>query len=69
MVFTSTRDGIRVGLAALEAEAFLVWPKLEARRVFRKLRNAVRPIGPISAGARPPAAADEPEPGDRASAD
>jgi lysyl-tRNA synthetase class 2 len=69
MVYTSTRDSIRVGLAALEAEAFLVWPKLEARRVFRKLRNAVRPIGPISAAARPPAAADEPEPGDRAAAD
>jgi lysyl-tRNA synthetase class 2 len=54
MVFTSTRDALRVGLAALEAEAFLVWPKLEARRIFRNLRNAVtdsrsRPLGPQSA--------------------
>jgi lysyl-tRNA synthetase, class II len=37
MVFTSTREAIRVGLAALEAEAFLVRPKLEARRVIRKM--------------------------------
>ena len=43
MVFTSTRDAIRVGLAALEAEAFLVWPKVEARRIRRILRNAVTP--------------------------
>ncbi len=43
MVFTSTRDAIRVGLAALEAEAFLVWPKVEARRIRRMLRSAVTP--------------------------
>jgi len=43
MVFTSTRDAIRVGLAALEAEAFLVWPKVEARRITRILRNALTP--------------------------
>jgi lysyl-tRNA synthetase class 2 len=41
MVFTSTRDAIRVGLAALQAEAFLVWPKVEARRMWKKLRNEV----------------------------
>ena len=41
MVFTSTRDAIRVGLAALEAEAFLVWPKVEARRIRRMVRSAV----------------------------
>jgi Phosphatidylglycerol lysyltransferase, C-terminal len=41
MVFTSTRDALRVGLAALEAEAFLVWPKIEARRIFRNMRSAV----------------------------
>jgi len=41
MVFTSTRDAIRVGLAALQAEAFLVWPKVEARRMWTKLRNEV----------------------------
>jgi hypothetical protein len=43
MVFTSTRDAVRVGLAALEAEAFLVWPKVEARRIRRILRNALTP--------------------------
>ncbi len=69
MVFTSTRDTIRVGLAALEAEAFLVWPKLEARRVIRNLRDAVRPARPVSAGARPRPVADEPETADPASAD
>ncbi len=42
MVFTSTKDAIRVGLAALEAEAFLVWPKVEARRIMQMLRNAVK---------------------------
>jgi lysyl-tRNA synthetase class 2 len=42
MVFTSTKDAIRVGLAALEAEAFLVWPKVEARRIRQVLGNAVR---------------------------
>ena len=40
MVFNSTRDALRVGLAALEAEAFLVWPKLEARRIIRNMRSA-----------------------------
>lgn len=43
MVFTSTRDAIRVGLAALEAEAFLVWPRVEARRIRRMLRNLLVP--------------------------
>jgi lysyl-tRNA synthetase, class II len=39
-VFTGTKDAVRVGVAALEAEAFLVWPKLELRRLARKLRLA-----------------------------
>jgi lysyl-tRNA synthetase, class II len=42
MVFTGPRDAIRVGLAALEAEAFLVWPTIEVDRLRRKLRGAVR---------------------------
>jgi lysyl-tRNA synthetase class 2 len=42
MVFPSTRDTPRIGLAALEAEAFLVWPKVELRRLARKL---VRKLG------------------------
>ena len=37
MVFPSTRDAPRIGLAALEAEAFLVWPNLEVGRLARKL--------------------------------
>ena len=32
-VFTGTRDIPRIGLAALEAEAFLVWPTIEVRRI------------------------------------
>lgn len=37
LVFPSTRDAPRIGLAALEAEAFLVWPTVEIRRIARKL--------------------------------
>lgn len=36
-VFPGASDAPRVGLAALEAEAFLVWPKLEVRRLARRL--------------------------------
>jgi lysyl-tRNA synthetase class 2 len=36
-VFPGTKDAVRVGIAALEAEAFLVWPTLEVRRLARKL--------------------------------
>ncbi|HEY1639755.1 MAG TPA: phosphatidylglycerol lysyltransferase domain-containing protein [Streptosporangiaceae bacterium] len=35
LVFPSTRDAPRIGLAALEAEAFLVWPTLGVRRIAR----------------------------------
>jgi len=37
LVFPGTRDAPRIGLAALEAEAFLVWPTFEIRRISRKL--------------------------------
>ncbi|HTZ91529.1 MAG TPA: phosphatidylglycerol lysyltransferase domain-containing protein [Streptosporangiaceae bacterium] len=37
LVFPSTRDAPRIGFAALEAEAFLVWPTIEIRRIGRKL--------------------------------
>jgi lysyl-tRNA synthetase, class II len=37
LVFPGTRDAPRIGLAALEAEAFLVWPTIEIRRIGRKL--------------------------------
>jgi lysyl-tRNA synthetase class 2 len=36
-VFPGASDAPRVALAALEAEAFLVWPKLELRRLSRRL--------------------------------
>src|SRR6266478_5344310 len=36
-VFPGTRDAPRIALAALEAEAFVVWPRLELRRIARKL--------------------------------
>jgi lysyl-tRNA synthetase class 2 len=43
MLFAGPRDAIRVGLAALEAEAFLVWPTVEVRRLRRKFRDVTRP--------------------------
>ena len=52
MVFTSTKDAIRVGLAALEAEAFVVWPKVGARRIMQMLRNAIKPTRQAPAGQR-----------------
>ena len=36
-VFAGTKDAPRVAIAALEAEAFLVWPTLEIRRIVRRL--------------------------------
>src|SRR5499433_2871314 len=36
-VFSGTRDAPRVALAAMEAEAFLVWPTVEVRRIARRL--------------------------------
>ncbi len=35
-VYTGTRDVPRIGLAAMEAEAFLVWPTPEVRRMARR---------------------------------
>ncbi len=37
LVFPTTRDLPRIGLAAMEAEAFLVWPTLKPRRIAAKL--------------------------------
>jgi lysyl-tRNA synthetase class 2 len=46
-VFASSRDAPRIALAALEAEAFLVWPRLEVKRYLHRaagrLRTARRP--------------------------
>ncbi len=36
-VFPGGRDAPRIALAALEAEAFLVWPKLEVKRYARRI--------------------------------
>jgi lysyl-tRNA synthetase, class II len=41
-VYPGTRDTPRIALAALEAEAFLVWPKLEVKRHARRLARALR---------------------------
>jgi lysyl-tRNA synthetase class 2 len=65
-VFAGTKDAPRVALAALEAEAFLVWPTLEVRRIARRLgltrllrpfrRPRQRPLPPaVSRPAAPPA--------------
>jgi lysyl-tRNA synthetase class 2 len=45
-VFSGTRDAPRVALAALEAEAFLVWPTVEVRRIARRmgLTRLARPL-------------------------
>jgi lysyl-tRNA synthetase, class II len=50
VVFPGTGDAPRIGLAALEAEAFLVWPTFEIRRIARKLglgrlRKQMRALG------------------------
>jgi lysyl-tRNA synthetase class 2 len=42
LVFTGPGDAIRVGLAALEAEALLVLPTVEVSRIRRKLTGAFR---------------------------
>jgi lysyl-tRNA synthetase, class II len=50
LVFPGTRDALRIGIASLEAEAFLVWPTIEIRRIARRLglhrlaRRLTRPV-------------------------
>ena len=58
-VFPGASDAPRVGLAALEAEAFLVWPKLELRRLagrlgLGRLRRRLRRDAAASRPAQPP---------------
>jgi lysyl-tRNA synthetase, class II len=54
LVFPGTRDAVRIGIASLEAEAFLVWPTAEIRRIGRRLglnrlaRRLARPQRPRS---------------------
>jgi lysyl-tRNA synthetase class 2 len=40
-VYPGTRDTPRIAIAALEAEAFLVWPRLELKRYARRLGRAL----------------------------
>ena len=40
-VFPGGRDAPRIAVAALEAEAFLVWPRLEVRRYARRAARAL----------------------------
>ena len=54
-VFPGGRDAPRIALAALEAEAFLVWPRLEVRRYARRAGRLAR-RGRRAAGRRLPAA-------------
>ena len=44
-VFPGGRDAARVALAALQAEAFLAWPKLEAGRYARGIARRLRAAG------------------------
>jgi len=64
-VFAGTRDAPRVALAALEAEAFLVWPTLEVRRIARRL-GLTRLVRPLLVLAPPPRAPLSPAPPPRA---
>jgi lysyl-tRNA synthetase, class II len=60
-VFPGGRDAPRIAVAALEAEAFLVWPRLEIRRNTRRAWRALRrprPPRPV----RLPAAEESPAP-------
>jgi lysyl-tRNA synthetase class 2 len=57
-VFPGTTDVLRVGIAALEAEAFLVWPRLGIHRLARKLgfgraRRSLRQVSGAERGAPP----------------
>jgi lysyl-tRNA synthetase, class II len=46
-VFPGGRDAPRIALAALEAEAFLVWPRLEVKRLARRIGL----LAPLASGA------------------
>ncbi|MBO0803923.1 MAG: DUF2156 domain-containing protein [Nocardiopsaceae bacterium] len=48
-VFPGGRDAPRIALAALQAEAFLVWPKVEVKRYARRARNRLRRLVPVAA--------------------
>jgi lysyl-tRNA synthetase class 2 len=51
-VFPGGRDAPRIAVAALEAEAFLVWPRLEVRRYARRTIRALS-LGRLRGASRP----------------
>jgi lysyl-tRNA synthetase class 2 len=53
MVFPGPSDAVRIGIASLEAEAFLVWPTVELRRLVRKVGFGRRRPVPAAEAQRP----------------
>jgi lysyl-tRNA synthetase, class II len=51
VVYTGTTDIPRIGLAALEAEAFVVWPTVEVRRIARQAARRLG-LGKVRRGLR-----------------
>jgi lysyl-tRNA synthetase class 2 len=60
-VYPGGRDAPRIALAALEAEAFLVWPRLQVRRYARRLGRALG-LGRLTRAAREPQRPQSPTP-------
>jgi len=58
-VFTSSRDAPRIALAALEAEAFLVWPKVEVKRYVRRTARRLALAGRRQGGRTPDVRAEQ----------
>ena len=54
-VYPGGRDVLRIAVAALEAEAFLVWPKLEVKRYARRAGRLIG-LGKVRRGWRAAAA-------------
>jgi lysyl-tRNA synthetase, class II len=54
-VYPGGRDVPRIAIAALEAEAFLVWPRLEVRRYARRAGRRLR-LRRLRPGGQPPVA-------------
>ena len=60
-VYPGGRDVLRIAVAALEAEAFLVWPKLEVKRYARRAGRLIG-LGKVRRGLRAAAARRTPPP-------
>jgi lysyl-tRNA synthetase class 2 len=58
-VFTSGRDAPRIALAALEAEAFLVWPRLGVKRYVRRAARRLALAGRRQRGSAPDVHAEQ----------